>query len=209
MTKEMRAAAIQALVACPCSGFAEADIKMLESASDERLEAFKAASESRAAELKAAKAAAKGDEPKGGDCPTCAGNGKAFGKDCKDCSGTGDKSKGKAAAAAPMATPEPETEEQYLAKAPASIRSLVERQKKQDAEQKTLLVNALKTAQSEYTEAELNAMPVEQLQRVARIAKADTPTVDFSGAGVVRAAAKADDLSEFAAPDSYGLAAKK
>ncbi len=63
MTKEAKTELIKTLVSDKHSGFTVADEKMLEAASDERLEAFRVASVARAAEIKAA-AAAKSEQPK-------------------------------------------------------------------------------------------------------------------------------------------------
>lgn len=58
MTKEDRAEVIKSLVANKHSGFTAGDEAILEAASDDRLESFRVASESRAAEVKAAQDAA-------------------------------------------------------------------------------------------------------------------------------------------------------
>jgi hypothetical protein len=78
------------------------------------------------------------------------------------------------------------TEEEYLQRAPASIRALVERQRQADAEQKASLVAALRTAQSEFTEDELNTMGLAELSRLSRVAKATVaaPVVDYSARGI-------------------------
>ncbi len=57
MTKEQRAATIKTLTECGCNGFTDADVKMLEAASDERLTAFAADAEKRKTDAAALKAA--------------------------------------------------------------------------------------------------------------------------------------------------------
>lgn len=190
MNQNERAAAIKALTECPCSGFDTTHLKMLEAATDEQLVAFA----ERGKQIKAAedklKAAADGD------CPTCKGTGKMFGKDCADCGGTGKVAESKAAEAKPM------TAEEFLKVAPEEIRSLVARQKKADAAQKAALVGALKAAQDAYSEADLQGMAVEDLARLAKVARVSAP--DFSGRGVARSAEEADVFQN--PPNSYDLA---
>lgn len=94
------------------------------------------------------------------------------------------------------------TEEEYLAKAPASIRTLVEDKKKADAAEKATIVAALKTASSVLSEEQLNAKTLDELKILAQFAKIETPVVDYSGRGipVQRAAASFDDYTP---PDPY------
>lgn len=104
--------------------------------------------------------------------------------------------------------PKPLTEEEYLAQAPESIRTLVTRQKAADAAAKTKLVAALKSSQKEFTEEELNVMPVDQLERLSRVAQVSVEDegVDFSGLGLPRAAESTDDDVYTNPPDGYKLA---
>jgi Uncharacterized protein conserved in bacteria (DUF2213) len=111
----------------------------------------------------------------------------------------------KAAADLKTAAEKPQTVEDYLKSAPVEIRTLVERQQKQDAARKTALLGQLKTAQSEYTEDELKVMDVDQLERLARVAKVETPA-DYRGRGVARAAEENDVFLN--PPDPYALALK-
>lgn len=57
-----------------------------------------------------------------------------------------------------------------------------------EKKKKEELITSLKTAQDAYSEEELNGMEIEQLQKVAKLAKAEVPEVDFSGKGVPRQA---------------------
>lgn len=106
------------------------------------------------------------------------------------------------------ATAKTVTEEEYLANAPESIRALVTRQKQADATKKANLVSVLKTCQSEYPEAELATMSVDQLERLDRVLGASRLTevngdlaVDFSARPVVRAAGENDP--HLNPPDPY------
>lgn len=118
------------------------------------------------------------------------------------------------AAETPAATPalpvaaaaKPLTEAEYLAQAPETIRTLVAEKRAQDAARKLQLVTTLKTAQKEYTEAELTAMDVAQLERIARVASAAVPEIDYSQRGFPRAAVTVED--EEAAPPPIDLSAR-
>lgn len=182
-----KAERIKALIANPRAKFTEADRAMLEAATDDRLAAFEAAAgecpckakidkilankrlpfteadrpalEAMTEERLTALAAMPSEEP---ETPAQK------------------KAREDAAAAAAGGQPTPLTEEQYLAQAPQSVRDLVSRQKAADAARRTELVKTLKAAQGEYTEAELTAMPLEQLERLARATKAAVPEVDYS-----------------------------
>lgn len=72
---------------------------------------------------------------------------------------------------------------------------------------KERLIAALKGAQSVYTEKELEAMSVEQLEKTAKLAKLDEPERDYTlrGAAVVTE----DDAARFAPPDPYKLGKAK
>lgn len=138
-----RTEVIKDLCAHKHSGFTQADIKMLEAASDERLEQFRVAAAARQVEVEQQR-----QQP----------------------------------------APEPAvlagkqlTEEQFLAIAPDSIRTLVKKTRDDETQRKAEIVASLKTAQAEYTESELAAMPLEGLERLARIAKVDMP-VSYVGA---------------------------
>jgi Uncharacterized protein conserved in bacteria (DUF2213) len=106
------------------------------------------------------------------------------------------------------AAPKPQTEEEFLALAPESIRTLVQRQKNADAKQKTELVAAMKGVQTEFSEAELAEMSIEQLSRLARLTKVED-TLDFSGRAFPRAAAKNENDVFLNPPDPYKLALDK
>lgn len=87
------------------------------------------------------------------------------------------------------------TEDDYLKCAPKSIRDLVTNAKSREATERTALVAAMKTSQTEFTEEELNALPLDQLRRFSRICKVDIPA-DFSGRGVPRTEGNDDEQSK-------------
>jgi len=114
------------------------------------------------------------------------------------------KTEQKAAAAKAAGLTIAEYEEaEYLKTAPPSVRALVERQKTRDAVHKNALVAQLKTAASNiFTEDELKAKPIDELEKLAKMAKLDVPEadVDYSGRGVPRAAAETPNYDP---PDPY------
>lgn len=94
-------------------------------------------------------------------------------------------------AAAAQNQPTPKTEKEWLEQAPKSVRDLVNRAAANEAKTREVLVARLKDAQKEYTEKELQEMPIDQLMRTARLALAGTAeprsaeeTIDFSGLGL-------------------------
>lgn len=74
----------------------------------------------------------------------------------------------------------PKTEEEYLAVAPESIRAIVSDHKAAQAAKRTAAVTRLKTAQSAFTEADLNAMPIEDLLKLNAAIPGASNVVDFS-----------------------------
>jgi hypothetical protein len=111
----------------------------------------------------------------------------------------------RAASGAPVA----QTEDEWMRTAPASVRSLVDRAKAQEAEVKGRLVASLKAAQKVYTEAELTAMSVEQLQKLAQVANVEEQPTNFGGLGFPRAASEASDDVYRNPPDGYRIALDK
>lgn len=158
MTPEIRAEVIKNLIADKHSGFTAGDEKLLEAASDERLESFKVAAEARALEV----------------------------KEIKDLKTANDKQL---------------TADEFMKAAPPELRSLITRQQERETARKADLVAALKTAQDEYAEAALSAMPIDELERMARMTKAKVQEKnDFSGRGLAYAGTEAND---FTPPDPY------
>lgn len=99
-------------------------------------------------------------------------------------------------------------EQEYLKSAPETLRTLFERQKKQDAARKAVLVAGLKAAQSEFTEVELKAETLDRLERMARAHKVGETAADYSARPMPRAAEGEADV--FAnPPDSYKLAIER
>ena len=104
----------------------------------------------------------------------------------------------------------PLTDDEWIATAPPAMKTLIERQRKQDDEKREVLVAELKTAQEEYTEDELETMPLGDVERLARvIGLGKEQPADFSAARAVpRAAADKDDVF-LNPPDPYAEAIKR
>lgn len=95
-----------------------------------------------------------------------------------------------AAAAAAPDPPTPQTEDEFLAAAPESIKQIVSAYKAAEAAKREGLVNKLKAAQKVYNEQELQAQPTCALEKLAALALKETQ--DF-GALAPRAAASTDE----------------
>jgi len=103
------------------------------------------------------------------------------------------------------------TEDEWMAQAPPSIKTLVERQKKQEEEKREVLVAELKTAQEEYSEEELQKMPLETLERTAKLLKINQEQVDYGASRPIpkmRTAGEKDDPYKNP-PDPYAEGVKK
>jgi len=173
----------------------------LEACSEEELKTLEenADAAKKTAEEATAKVAAEAEEKKKTDTQ---GSGQGTGQSTQG--GTPGASETTRGAAAPAQL----NEEEWLKTAPPSIRDLVTRSKTAEAAQKKELKTALVAAQKEYTEAELDAMSVDQLTRLARLANVpDTQTVDYSGRGFPRTAEESDVYRN--PPDGYRMALDK
>jgi DnaJ-domain-containing protein 1 len=116
-------------------------------------------------------------------------------------------------------TSKPLSEEEFMKQAPQSIRDLVVRTKTADDARKTTLVGTLKDAQKAYTEDELKALSLADLEKLAIIAKSataqpeddlDGEVFNFSGRAIPRHAAAGDDKDPILnPPDPYRLALEK
>lgn len=181
MDKKVKAELIAALVTDKHSGFKEGDEATLETFADARLESFKAAAEANKAA--AEKALKDENDLRAAQAKLTVTEGKL-----------------KAAEQAP-------TEEQWLERAPAGIKTLLENQKAQDVERRDELVKLLKVAGAN-TEDELKAMPTAQLETLAKYAKVEQ--VDFSGRGLPqeRAAASAEDDKQYDPPNPWAAGIK-
>lgn len=195
--KAARAPRIKALIDNPKTSFIAADQSYLETLSEERIKQLEDDSKDTTENPAPKEPAPNAPNTGGADNapkPTTDHVGPGTGGNAPaPAPGTVAPSNSAAAPTAAAAAPKPLTEAEWLAQAPQGIRDLVSRQQAADAARKTTLIGQLKTAQAEYTEAELQAMDVPALERVARLAKVDAPAADFSGIGLPRASAAAAD----------------
>lgn len=97
------------------------------------------------------------------------------------------------------------SEDEWLKQAPAYIRDMVSDGKAREASEKTRLVGLLKANQTEYTEAELNAMSAKELTRIARLANIDEP-VNYGPNGAQPRSAQGNEDVYRNPPDGYRIA---
>jgi hypothetical protein len=174
MDKKVKAELIAGLVTDKHSGWKEGDEAFLETAADARLEEFKAAA---AVNKTEAEAKVKSENAlRAAEAKLTVIEGKL-----------------KAAEQAP-------TEDEWLAKAPGGIKTLLDRQKAQDTEEREGLIKQLKGLGAN-TEDELKAMGTPQLKTLAQYAK--VKTIDFSARGVPRIVAAGAEEEKFTPPDPY------
>lgn len=168
-----KAELVAALVTDKFSGFKDGDEAILEACSDQRLEEFRAQSDQR----KAAAAAATRME-----------------NDNRNLS-----ARLKVAEDRIKSNEAELTEEEFLARAPASIKEVVETHRAAEAATKASLVTQLKDCGA-HTEDELKKMPLDQLRSLASYARVNVP--DFSGRGLP-AQRNAQDRTNYPAPNPY------
>lgn len=159
---------VKALIAHPRSPFKEADQAYLEGLTEERLaEHEQHAQEAETAATQATEQVAQAQQAEAAA-----------------------KAEAKAAQTAASAAL---SEEDWMKRAPASVRKVVQAAQAQEQARHTELVAGLKAAQSTYTEDELKAMSNEALEKLAALVASTVPEADFSGRAFPRAAsAKAD-----------------
>src|SRR2546429_3943082 len=155
MDKPTRAELIAALVTDKFSGFKDGDEAILEAASDARLEEFRASAES-----------TKSTHNTVGRLETDNRNISARLKVAEERLKTSEQSL---------------TEEEFLQKAPATIKALIEAHKAEEDALRASLVSQLKDLGAN-TEDELKKKTTDELQTLAKYARVDVP--DFRGRGL-------------------------
>jgi hypothetical protein len=110
----------------------------------------------------------------------------------------------KAAQAAGFDTIEAHEQDIFLKKNP-TLKALVDKQQKQDADRKAALVKALEGGK--LTAKQLEAKPLDELETLASYAGVEDEKVDYSGRGLPRAAAEGDVYAN--PPDGYAIALEK
>lgn len=168
-----RAELIASLVTDKFSGFKDGDEPILEAASDARLEELRAAAD--------AHRAIDRDRTK------------------QTTELTNANARLKIAEERLRTAQESPSEEEWLAKAPPSIKTLIDAHKAEEDALRGSLVSRLKDCGAN-TEAELKAMPLDQLKTLAAYARVEIP--DFSGRGIPVERNAAANTS-YAPPDPY------
>ena len=177
MEKTARAELIAALVTDKYSGFKDGDESILEGASDERLEQFRAAADATRASLNE--------------------------RTRLETDHRNTTARLKVAEERIKASEAPMTEEEFIQRAPESIKKDLESLKAAEAELKATLVDGLK-ASGAHTEEELKKMAIPDLKRLAKYAKLEV--VDYSGKGEMKISESNEDLYE--PPDPYAAGLK-
>lgn len=180
--KATRAEQIAALVSDRYSGFNESDQAMLETASDSRLDEFRAAAARRQTEERE--------------------------RTKVDTDLTNVSARLKIAEDRLRAAQESPSEEEWLSRAPESIKAVIEEYRTAQAAQRADIIGQLKDL-GQNTEAELKEMKTEQLLQLASYARVQVP--DYSGRGLPQsrnAAANKNDIRTFEAPDPYAAGIK-
>ena len=178
MEKTARAELIAALVADKYSGFADGDMALLEAASDERLERFRAAAD-------VARTAATAHERLETDHRNLGARLKVAEDRIK-------------------ASEQPMTTEDFIAKAPPEIKALLEAKKAEEDATKASLVSALE-GRGVLGKEELEKRTIPELQTLAEYARVEVP--DFSGRGLPKQR-NAQDKASYAPPDPYAAGIK-
>ena len=170
-----RAELIASLVTDKHSGFKDGDEPILEASSDQRLQEFRAAAD-------AAKVAA-------GE------------KTALTAELTNVKARLTVAEGRIKASETELSEEEFIARAPANIKTLLDAHKSAEAAEKANLVSALKTCGVK-TEDELTKMPIPELKTLAKFARIQV--IDYSGRGLpVERNAEDKDARSYAPPNPY------
>lgn len=173
MEKSTRAEVIAALVTDKYSGFKDGDETILEACSDTRLEEFRTASDARKT------------------------TSNAFGKLETDHRNTTARLK---IAEDRIRTAEQDlTEDEFLQRAPASIKTLIEAHRANESALRASLVSQLKDLGAN-TEEELKKKSIDDLKTLAAYARVEVP--DFSGRGLPVERTLSDRAS-YAPPDPY------
>jgi predicted GNAT family N-acyltransferase len=104
-------------------------------------------------------------------------------------------------------TPTTLSEAQAMALLPASVRSMVEKYKRQDQQARESMISTLTTAQSVYNEERLKSMSTDQLEETYALLGLSVVAgpVDYSGRGFPRVEKANEGDDEYIVPDAWGL----
>lgn len=178
--KATKAELIAALVTDRYSGFKDGDEALLEAASDARLDEFRVASEaSRAKDNTIAK----------------------MESDARNVN-----ARLTVATERIVKLEQPMTEEDFIQRAPASIKSVLEARAAEEATLKSSLVTSLKDLGGE-TEEQLKKKSIPELQTLAQYAR--VKVLDFSGRGLPVERTASSKAANYAPPDPYASGLEK
>lgn len=170
-----RAELIATLVTDKYSGFKDGDEPILEAASDARLEEFRSASAARKLSAESITRLETDNRNMGARLKV---------------------------AEERIRTSEQEmTEDEFLSRAPATIKTLIETHKAEEAAVRQSLISQLKDLGAN-TEAELKMMKTEELKTLAKYARVEV--LDFSGRGMPVNQDRNNDIDDYTPPDVYG-----
>jgi hypothetical protein len=179
MEKATRAEVIAALVTDKYSGFTTGDENLLETASDARLEEFRAASDNRRS------------------------NAAAFARLETEIKNTAARLK---VAEDRVKEAEAEmSEDDFLARAPQSFKSILQTAKAEEDQTRAAIIGQLKDLGAD-TELELKKKSTGELKTLAKYARVTVP--DFSGRAMPKDRTSDDMAENFAPPDPYADALK-
>lgn len=174
MEKATRDELIAALVTDKFSGFKEGDESILTAASDARLEEFRAASET---------------------ARTTASTITRMESDQRQT-----QARLKVAEERLVKAEQPMSDEEFIQRAPAGIKSVLEARAAEETALKASLVSSLKDLGGE-TEEQLKKKTITELQTLAQYAR--VKVLDFSGRGVAVERSASANKASFAPPDPY------
>ena len=95
---------------------------------------------------------------------------------------------------------QPMTEEEFIQRAPASIKAVLEARQAEEAQLKASLVNGLKD-RGVFTEEQLKAKAIPELQALAQYA--GVRVLDFSGKGIPQERSASQKQVSYVPPDPY------
>jgi hypothetical protein len=178
MEKTARAELIAALETDKYSGFVDGDRALLETASDERLERFRTAADA---------------------ARTAANEHARLETDMRNTS-----ARLTVATERIKTLEQPMTTEDFIAKAPAEIKALLEAKKAEEDATKASLISALE-GRGVLGKEELEKRTIPELQTLAEYARVEVP--DFSGRGLPKQR-NAEGKNSYAPPDPYAAGIK-
>lgn len=174
MEKATRAELIASLVTDKFSGFKDGDEANLEAFGDARLEEFRASSEARRTE--------------------------SHNLAKQETENRNLAARLKVAEERIKASEQPLSEEDFMQRAPAQFKSIIEERRAEEATLRSALIGTLKDCGA-HSEEELKTKSTDELRSLAKYARVEVP--DYSGRGLPKER-NAENRPNYAPPDAYG-----